>query len=290
MSLPSEETYLPLIQAALKEDVGSGDATTLATVPDGLDGAAQLRARPAMVVAGLPVARSVFAAVDGRLESRPRVKDGDAVKAGTVLMTVRGPLRSLLTAERSALNFLQHLSGVATLTARYVAAVAGTGARILDTRKTLPGWRLLEKYAVTCGGGGNHRQGLFDMILIKDNHLAALGNHPDPVAEAVRRARQHAPGLKVEVEADTVEQAVRAAQAGADRVLLDNMSPDQLRDAVRRLAGQCETEASGGVTLDTVRAIAETGVDYISVGALTHSAPAADIGLDFLPLGEGVDA
>ena len=277
-----EEHYMPLIRRALEEDVGSGDATTLATVPEGRGGAAELRVRQDIVVAGLPVAAAVFAVVDPAMACRLRVADGDVVLAGTVLMNVEGPLRGILTGERTALNFLQHLSGVATLTARYVAAVAGTRARILDTRKTLPGWRVLEKYAVACGGGTNHRQGLFDMIMIKDNHLAALSDVADPVSEGVRRARKQSPGLKVEVEADTLEQAVRAAEAGADRVLLDNMNPDMLREAVQLIAGRCETEASGGVHLDHVRALAESGVDFISVGALTHSAPAVDIGLDFV--------
>jgi nicotinate-nucleotide pyrophosphorylase (carboxylating) len=197
-------------------------------------------------------------------------------------LNIQGQARAILTAERVALNFVQRLSGVATLTARFVEAVAGTGAQILDTRKTTPGWRRLEKYAVQCGGGVNHRIGLFDRILIKDNHLAALRNEPPNAIEAaVRRARAQFPQLAVEVEADTLEQAGQACQAGADVILLDNMSNQDLRTAVRLIDGRAKTEASGGVNLATVRSIAETGVNFISVGALTHSAPAADIALDF---------
>jgi nicotinate-nucleotide pyrophosphorylase (carboxylating) len=188
----------------------------------------------------------------------------------------------LLTAERTALNFVQRLSGVATLASRFVEAIRGTGARILDTRKTTPGWRAFEKHAVACGGATNHRIGLWDLVLIKDNHLAALASEPpDPVTAAVRRARALYPGLRVEVEADTLEQVRLAAGAGADILLLDNMGPTLLREAVALVAGRCQTEASGGVTLETVRAIAETGVDFVSAGAITHSAPAADLGLDF---------
>jgi nicotinate-nucleotide pyrophosphorylase (carboxylating) len=198
------------------------------------------------------------------------------------MLKVSGPARALLTAERVALNFVQRLSGVATLTAKYVAAIGGTAAHILDTRKTTPGWRRFEKYAVTCGGGRNHRLGLFDLILIKDNHLAALRNErPNAIAAAVQRARSAYPDLKVEVEADTLDQVEQAIAAGADLILLDNMPPPVLRKAVERVAGRAKTEASGGVNLETARAIAETGVDFISVGALTHSARAVDIALDF---------
>jgi nicotinate-nucleotide pyrophosphorylase (carboxylating) len=197
-------------------------------------------------------------------------------------LNVAGPARALLTAERVALNFVQRLSGVATLTAKFVDAVRGTKARILDTRKTTPGLRALEKYAVRCGGGQNHRFGLFDLVLIKDNHLAVLGEAaPNPVAAAVAAARRQYPQLQVEVEADTLAQVEQAIAAGADIILLDNMTPDALRAAVQLVAGRARTEASGGVNLATVRAIAETGVDFISVGALTHSAPAVDIALDF---------
>ena len=198
------------------------------------------------------------------------------------MLEVSGSARAILGAERVALNFVQRLSGVATLTAQFVDAVRGTRAQILDTRKTTPGWRRFEKYAVACGGGRNHRLGLFDMILIKDNHLAALrAAKPNAIAAAIQRARRKFPKLKVEVEADTLAQVAQAAAAGADIILLDNMTPAQLRKAVKLVAGRARTEASGGVNLKTVRAIAQTGVDFISVGALTHSAPAVDIGLDF---------
>jgi nicotinate-nucleotide pyrophosphorylase (carboxylating) len=198
------------------------------------------------------------------------------------LLKVSGPARALLSAERVALNFVQRLAGIATLTAQFVEAVRGTRAQILDTRKTTPGWRTLEKYAVRCGGGQNHRLGLFDMVLIKDNHLAALRDaRPNAIAAAVRRARENFPQLKVEVEADTLEQVEQALAAGANLILLDNMDLAQLRVAVAKCQGRAQTEASGGVSLSTVWAIAETGVDFISVGALTHSARAVDIGLDF---------
>lgn len=209
-------------------------------------------------------------------------RDGQRVKAGASLLKITGPARAILGAERVALNFVQRLSGVATLTAQYVAAVRGTRAHILDTRKTTPGWRRFEKYAVACGGGHNHRLGLFDMVLIKDNHLAALREaQPNAVAAAIQRARRKFPRLKVEVEADTLAQVKQAVEAGADIILLDNMAPARLRPAVKLVAGRAKTEASGGVNLNTVRAIAQTGVDFISVGALTHSARAVDIGLDF---------
>jgi nicotinate-nucleotide pyrophosphorylase (carboxylating) len=197
-------------------------------------------------------------------------------------MRITGPARALLTGERVALNFVQRLSGIATLTAQFVDAIKGTSAKILDTRKTTPGWRAFEKYAVMCGGGHNHRMGLFDMVLIKDNHLAALNHESEgAIATAVQRARSQFPKLRVEVEADTLEQVDQAVASGADLILLDNMNPAQLRLAVQKCKGRVQTEASGGVNLASVRAIAETGVDYISVGALTHSARAVDIGLDF---------
>ncbi len=210
------------------------------------------------------------------------INDGQPANAGQELLRVTGPARAILTAERVALNFVQRLSGVATLTAQFVTAIKGTGAKILDTRKTTPGWRRFEKYAVTCGGGHNHRLGLHDMILIKDNHLAALRHElPNAIAVAVQRARAQYPQLKIEVEADTLEQAEQAAAASVDFILLDNMNLDQLRAAVGQVRGHAQTEASGGVNLGTVRAIAETGVDFISVGAITHSARAVDIALDF---------
>ena len=271
-----------LVSAALEEDVGAQDATTQATVPADAEMKANLVAREALVPAGLMVAETVFKRVDGRIQVEYRVQDGTAAISGAVLLHISGPARGILTAERTALNFVQRLSGVATLTARYVQAIAGTRAKILDTRKTTPGWRRLEKYAVVCGGGKNHRMGLFDMVLIKDNHLAALRNElPNAIAAAVRRARQEHPELKVEVEADTLEQVRQAAEAKADIILLDNMKTEGLRQAVALVAGRALTEASGGVNLESVRAIAETGVDYVSVGALTHSAKSVDIALDF---------
>ena len=271
-----------LVRAALAEDVGSGDATTLATVPADAEAAAVMIAREPLVVCGLPLAEAVFKEVSPKLKLEPLVKDGQHMHKEQPLLNVSGPTRAILTAERTALNFIQRLSGVATLTARYVEAVAGTCAQILDTRKTTPGWRHLEKYAVRCGGGVNHRIGLFDRILIKDNHLAALRNEsPNAIAAAVGRARHQFPKLIVEVEADTLEQVEQACEAGADIILLDNMPIGTLRAAVRLVDRRGKTEASGGVNLATVRAIAESGVDFISVGALTHSAPAVDIGLDF---------
>jgi nicotinate-nucleotide pyrophosphorylase (carboxylating) len=270
------------VQAALAEDVGSGDATTLATVPDQAEAAAVMAAREPIVVAGLQFAIEAFQQLAPAMDFVEQRTDGDAVPPGASLLNVRGPARAILTAERVALNFVQRLSGIATLTKRFVDAVAGTSARILDTRKTTPGWRQFEKYAVTCGGGSNHRHGLYDMILIKDNHLAALrGEKPNAIGAAVARARALYPQLKIEVEADTLEQVEQALKAGTDIVLLDNMSLDELRAAVDLNHGRARLEASGGVSLETVRAIAETGVDLISVGALTHSARSVDIGLDF---------
>lgn len=270
------------VRAALAEDIGSGDATTRATVPPEARATALLRAREPLTVAGLGLAEAAFRALWPRVKVQRLAREGDRVKAGTTMMRITGPAHALLTAERVALNFVQRLCGVATLTAQYVQAVRGTGARILDTRKTTPGWRRFEKYAVVCGGGHNHRLGLYDMILIKDNHLVALRDaKPNPIAAAVTRARRDFPRLKVEVEADTLAQVGQAVAVGADIILLDNMTPTQLRRAVKLVAGRTKTEASGGVNLETVRAIAQTGVDFISVGALTHSARAADIGLDF---------
>jgi nicotinate-nucleotide pyrophosphorylase (carboxylating) len=270
--------YLPLVQAALAEDIGGGDVTTLALVPEDSFVTAVMVARESLVMAGVDLALAAFQQVDERVEFGIEVLDGQNGVLGQALLRVQGPTRALLTAERTALNFLQRLSGVATLTAQFVGQVAGTRAQILDTRKTTPGWRALEKYAVACGSGTNHRMGLYDRVLIKDNHLVALDGE---IAAAVARAREASPELKIEVEANTVEQARAAADAGADIVLLDNMNCDELREAIEQIDGRAKTEASGGVTLETVRGIAETGVDFISVGALTHSAPAVDIAFDF---------
>lgn len=269
------------VKLALAEDIGSGDATTLSTVPESARASASVVAREPMRVAGLELAIAAFRAL-GPVDCKRAVEDAQDATAGQTLLRVQGPARCILTGERVALNFLQRLSGIATLTARFVEAVAGTRVKVLDTRKTTPGWRALEKYAVRCGGGRNHRFGLFDMVLIKDNHLAALRNEkPNPIAAAVNRARAAYPQLKVEVEADTLEQVQQAADAGADIILLDNMSPAQLRAAVEIVRGRAKTEASGGISLTSARVIADTGVDFLSVGALTHSAPAMDIGLDF---------
>ena len=274
------------VNAALAEDIGPGDVTTNACIPPDSRSRAQLNARERMTVAGLEFARVAFRERDPNVRFLRGCKDGDRVESGTTLLEVEGTTRGLLTAERVALNFLQRLSGVATLAARHADAIRDTRCRILDTRKTTPGWRRFEKYAVACGGATNHRTGLFDMVLIKDNHLAALaGEQPNAIAAAVRRARTLFPELQVEVEADTLDQACQAAEAGADIILLDNMPPARLREAVQCIAGRSKTEASGGVRFENLREIAETGVDFISVGALTHSARAVDIGMDFLPAG-----
>jgi nicotinate-nucleotide pyrophosphorylase (carboxylating) len=269
------------VQSALAEDVGSGDATTLATIPANATFTVVMRAREPLVVAGLAFAEAAFKKLSASVQVNWIAQDGQRAKANHPLLRISGSARAILSAERVALNFVQRLSGVATLTAQYVAAIRGTKAQILDTRKTTPGWRRFEKYAVECGGGRNHRIGLYDMILIKDNHLAALRDaKPNAVAAAVLRARAEFPRLKVEVEADTLAQVQQAVEADAGIILLDNMSLGELRKAVRFAAGRAKTEASGGVNLKTVRALAKTGVDYISVGALTHSARAVDIGLD----------
>ena len=278
----NHEEIEPAVRQALSEDIGTGDATTLATVSEDACVAAVMRAREPLVVAGLALAEAAFRTLSGETKISGRMQDGKYAGAGDILMEISGPARAILSAERVALNFVQRLSGIATLTAQFVETIKGTGAAILDTRKMTPGWRRLEKYAVTCGGGQNHRFGLFDMILIKDNHLAALKSAlPNAIAAAVNGARTKYPNLKIEVEADTLEQVEQAVAASVDFVLLDNMSLEQLRAAVAKCRGHAKTEASGGVSLTTVRAIAETGVDFISVGALTHSARAVDIGLDF---------
>lgn len=274
-----------LIRLALAEDLGpTGDRTSLATIPEPTRARAAFVSRSPGVVAGLPVAALVCHAVDPALTFTQSVPDGSPTERGTLLATVEGPLRSVLAAERTALNFLQRLSGVATLTRRYGEAAGGFRAQVLDTRKTTPGWRLLEKYAVRAGGGTNHRVGLYDGILIKDNHLAGLGGDVRKAVEAARAYPGNA-GLPVEVEVDTLDQLEHALAVKADIVLLDNMTLDQLRAAVARrdaVSPGTLLEASGSVSLGTVRDIASTGVDRISVGALTHSAPALDIGLDYL--------
>jgi len=278
----SAEAISKAVHLALAEDIGTGDVTTLATVPEALRSRAQMRAREHLMLAGLDLAEAAFRALGPDLEIVRLAEDTHPVQAGTTIMRISGLVRPLLSAERVALNFVQRLSGIATLTAQFVKAVKTTHAQILDTRKTMPGWRALEKYAVACGGGQNHRFGLFDQVLIKDNHLAALrGETANPVSTAIQRAREKYPETKVEIEADTLEQVEQALAAGADWILLDNMSLTQLEWAAQKCRGRARTEASGGVTLANVRQIAETGVDFISVGALTHSARAVDIGLDF---------
>jgi nicotinate-nucleotide pyrophosphorylase (carboxylating) len=268
-----------VVKAALAEDHADNDITTLATVLPTRRARAALVAREPCILCGVPLALAAFCQCDDKVEIRVDAEDGDHVAAGGTVLFLSGRARGILAAERTALNFIQRLSGVATLTGRYVDAVRGTRARIVDTRKTTPGWRSLEKYAVRCGGGTNHRATLADAVLVKDNHLAALDGD---VAMAVRRSRDQAPaGVFVQIECDRLDQVRAAVEAGADGVLLDNMGPDLLRDAVALADGRVLTEASGGVTLATVRAIAETGVDRISVGALTHSAPAVNLALDF---------
>ena len=270
------------VRAALAEDLGGGDATTLATVPAGGKSVALMNARESLTVAGIEFAERAFRELSPKIQIKTFAHDGRRVQTGETLLKISGSSRAILSAERVALNFVQRLSGVATATAQFADAVKGTPARILDTRKTTPGWRRFEKYAVACGGGKNHRLGLFDMVLIKDNHLVALQHEkPNAIAAAVERARKKFPKLKVEVEADTLEQVAQAAEAGADIILLDNMPPAQLRRAVKTVKDRAKLEASGGVNLKTIRAIAATGVDFISVGAITHSARAVDIGLDF---------
>ena len=267
-----------LVHRALDEDLDHGvDVTSLATVPYDLEGTADFTARASVVVAGLPVVRAVLEiATDDSVVVTEHVADGAVVEAGRELLTARALVRALLTAERTALNVLCHLSGVATVTRRWVDAVEGTSARILDTRKTNLGLRALEKYAVRCGGGTNKRMGLYDAALIKDNHVLAAGG----VAPAFRAVRELFPDIEVQVECDTVAQVREALEAGATFLLLDNMSVDDLKAAVDIVAGRAELEATGGLTLDRARSVAETGVDYLSVGALTHSAPVLDIGVD----------
>ncbi len=282
MAALDDQLIIEHVQRALAEDIGPGDATTDALLPADAMGSAALIAREPLTVSGLALARAAFTALDASATFPSHAEDGDETAAGTILLEIEAPCRTLFTAERTALNYLQRLSGIATQAARYVEAVRGTGVLILDTRKTTPGWRAFEKYAVQCGGARNHRRGLHDLIMIKDNHLAALPGSL-PVAGAVAKAHEAAPDLKVEVEADTLEQAEAAAEAGADIVLLDNMPPAMLREAVSLIDGRSQTEASGGVTLENVRAVADTGVNYISIGALTHSAPAVDIAMDFTP-------
>lgn len=278
MSLPHDFDLDDFVTRTLAEDLGEGgDVTSAATIPADARFTAVMNCREPIVVAGIAIAEAFFRRLDPQMDIETLVDDGDAVPAGTMLIRLTGLARAMLTAERSALNTLQHLSGIATLTRHYVDAIAGTGATLLDTRKTIPGLRVLEKYAARMGGATNHRLRLDDGVLIKDNHVGVAGD----VAEAVRRARAANIGLQVQVEVDRLEQIEPALAAGAERLLLDNMPPPMLREAVALVAGRVPLEASGGVNLDTIRAIAETGVDFISVGRITQSAPAVDIGLDY---------
>jgi nicotinate-nucleotide pyrophosphorylase (carboxylating) len=278
---PTDGQLREIARRALDEDLGAGDVTTQLLVPAHVRVNARMVARRAGVVCGLPLARAVFLVIDPRLEVQLDVADGQLVDAGDALLTVRGPARGVLSAERVALNFVGRLSGIASLTRRYVEAVAGTDARVVDTRKTTPGLRALEKYAVRCGGGHNHRFGLSDGFMLKDNHRAALAAAGHDLVAAVQAARERlGHGVAMTIEVDEVDQIGDALEAGADVILLDNMTPDQLDLAVREIDGEALTEASGGMTLESVRAAAETGVDLISVGALTHSAPALDVALD----------
>ncbi|MDQ4135523.1 MAG: carboxylating nicotinate-nucleotide diphosphorylase [Pseudomonadota bacterium] len=266
-----------LIDLWLIEDIGSGDLTAQVMIEAAERGRFVMNAREAIVIAGIEVAAGVFRRYDPECRVAALVRDGDRVQEGAVLLEVEGPARSILTCERTALNVLQRLCAVATETARYVAAIEGTGARLIDTRKTTPGLRMLEKHAVTCGGGLNHRLGLDGGVMIKDNHIAVCGS----IAAAVERARRSLPVLtKLEVECDRLDQVREALAAGADVIMLDNMSVEHMREAVRIVDRRVPLEASGGIRLDTIRAVAETGVTYISTSKITQSAPAIDIGLD----------
>ena len=278
MALSEDFGLDEFVPRVLAEDLGSGgDITSKVTIAEEARFSAEMNARQEMVVAGLEIAEAFFRALDSGVQIELLVKDGERVEHGTTLMRLGGNARAMLAAERSALNTLQHLCGIATLTRRYVDAIEGTGAILLDTRKTIPGLRTLEKYASRMGGAQNHRMRLDDGMLIKDNHVAVCGG----VAEAVRRAKVANSGLQVQVEVDRLDQIEPALAAGADRLLLDNMDPAMLRDAVKLVAGRASLEASGGVTLETIRFLAETGVNFISVGRITQSAPAVDIGLDY---------
>ena len=278
MAFPDDFRLDDFVKSVLAEDLGvGGDVTSIVTIAADARFTAEMNCRQAITVAGIEIAAAFFRALDPGVDIDTLVNDGDRVEAGTVLMRLTGNARAMLAAERSALNTLQHLSGIATLTRHYVDQVNGTGAALLDTRKTIPGLRVLEKYAARMGGSQNHRMRLDDGVLIKDNHVAVCGG----VAEAVRRARNANTGLQVQVEVDRIDQIEPALAAGADRLLLDNMPPPILREAVDLVRGRVPLEASGGVNLETIRAIAETGVDFISVGRITQSAPAVDIGLDY---------
>jgi len=280
-TLPHGE-LIELVRRSLDEDIGTGDLTSEATVPADARARAVIRQKQAGVIYGLDSAALAFTLLDPEAEVQGLVAEGGWNDAGTEVLSAQGLALALLAGERTAINFLAHLSGIATLAARCVREVEGTGATILDTRKTTPGLRLLEKAAVAAGGAGNHRIGLFDALLLKENHIAAAGG----IAPAVRAARARAPALLLEIEVRDPEEIAEALDAGADRLLLDNMSIEQLRAAVRQVGGRAGLEASGGVTLETLRAVAGTGVQFVSVGALTHSAPALDLSMILQPLSE----
>jgi len=278
MALPRGFDLNEFVTGTLAEDLGiGGDVTSAATMRGDTRFTAAIAAREPITVAGLEIAAAIFHALDPEVEIAELAEDGDRIDAGGVLMRLEGNARAMLAAERSALNTLQHLSGIATLTRHYVDAIEGTGATLLDTRKTIPGLRVLDKYAARMGGAQNHRMRLDDGVLIKDNHVAACGG----VAEAVKRAKVANTGLEVQVEVDRIDQIEPALAAGAERLLLDNMAPPMLREAVELVAGRVPLEASGGIRLETIRAIAESGVNFISAGRITQSAPAVDIGLDY---------
>lgn len=280
--LPTPGNLDLFIDRALEEDSVGADVTTNALIPTHLEARAFLVPKEPGILAGLEVAAAAFRRVDPNLVFTQQLLDGDRVEGGEIAATVAGSMASILTAERTALNFLQRMSGIATLTDQYVNAVDGTTASITDTRKTVPGLRLLDKYAVSIGGGRNHRMSLADGVLIKDNHLAALAGEGVNLAQAIRRARARAPHtVKIEVEVESIEAALAASNAGADIVMLDNMSPEEMHSAVNQIAAECTVEASGGITLVNVADVAKSGVDIISVGALTHSPPAMDISLDY---------
>jgi len=280
LPFPPTDTWHNLLSLALAEDIGPGDVTSRLTIAADERGRAQIEARQELVICGLPLLGELFRRVEPELHLELLNEDGKSVKSGAPLVRIEGPIRGILSGERTALNFMARLSGVATSTRRYVEAVAGTGVQIVDTRKTLPGWRMLDKYAVATGGGVNHRIGLFDGILLKDNHVASAGG----VGRATRLARENAPAnLTVQVEVESLEQARDAWENGADLLLLDNRSPEEIRKIAAEAPERLILEASGGITLANVRAYSECGVHRVSIGALTHSAPGVDLALEMLP-------
>ena len=277
----SIDVFVPLLRMAIEEDVGSGDATTLSLIPEGTLATAYFTTREDCVCCGLPIVQKLFSMLDSYVELIPQVKDGDTCLRGARLATVRGPARAILTGERTALNFLQRLSGVATVTRRYVEALGQSETKLLDTRKTTPGYRLLEKYAVRMGGGCNHRMGLYDRIMIKDNHRELAKIYGDnSIEESIRLARKAYPALLIEVEADSLDDVRHAVIGKADIILLDNMTNKEMSEAIKMIGGTAKTEASGGITIERLPSLGRLGLDFISVGALTHSAPSIDIALD----------